>query len=73
MASRPAALASSVSLSEKQSLKSHPDLLNWSIWRWAEETKQTLQVIFKHNKIVNPCCRGIKKLNERRGGRVKEL
>lgn len=72
MASRPAALASSVSLSEKQSLKSHPDLLNWSIWRWSEETKQTLQVIFKH-KIVNPCCRGIKKLNERLGGRVKEL
>ena len=47
-------------------------LLNWSIWRWSEETKQTLQVIFKY-KIVNPCCRGIKKLNERLGGRVKEL
>lgn len=51
VASRPAALASPVSLSEKSGASS-PTLTYWTeSLGWAEETGQALQVIFKHNKV----------------------
>lgn len=72
--SRPAALASPVSLSEKSRVSS-PTLTYWigvsgdgqrgmdKLFRWLSSTI----------KVANPCCRGTKELDEGFGGRVREL